>query len=59
MNHWLESCGNQEYPKCWLCKGSIIGDLTTLTVECEEPEGKPCPEKDVTVHFGCYMDIDA
>ena len=43
--------------KCWLCGGD--GAETVITVECETPNGKHCKPKDVKVHFGCYMDIDA
>jgi len=42
--------------KCWLCSGSKPD--TTVTVECETPNGKPCKPKQVRVHFGCYMDIN-
>ena len=54
----MDTCGNYEYAKCWLCKGTIVETPTVITVECDEPNGEACPEKDVTVHFGCYMDIE-
>ncbi len=41
--------------KCWLCgKGKAN---TVIGTCCETPGGKPCKEKKVTVHWGCYMDM--
>jgi hypothetical protein len=41
---------------CWLC--GMNDAETTITVACETPGGRPCKEKDVLVHHGCYMDVD-
>jgi hypothetical protein len=41
--------------RCWLCGGR--NPDTKIYVERETPGGKPCPEKQVEVHFSCYMDI--
>lgn len=40
---------------CWLCGGKEPDE--TIKVGCETPGGKPCKEKEVRVHNGCYMDI--
>jgi len=46
-----------EWFKCWLCGGN--NPDSTITVECETPNGRACKPKQVPVHFGCYMDIDS
>lgn len=48
---------NVEQELCWLCGGE--GADTTVVTERETPGGKQCPPKDVRVHFGCLMDMDA
>lgn len=42
--------------RCWLCDGE--NPDTVVTVECETPNGKHCKEKNVKVHWSCYMDIE-
>ena len=41
---------------CWLCGG--VGAETTITVQCEIPDGPACEAKDVKVHYSCYMDME-
>lgn len=42
--------------KCWLCRKGKAN--TVVKTCCETPGGKPCKEKEVIVHWGCYMDMD-
>jgi len=43
--------------RCWLC--GRVGAGHEVTVARETPSGTPCAEKQVFVHFGCWMDMDA
>lgn len=45
--------------KCWICNNCNPPPETEITVECETPNGKDCPPKQVMVHYGCYMDIES
>ncbi len=42
-------------PLCWLCHAP--GPDTIINVACDVPSGTPCPEHDVPVHFGCFLDM--
>lgn len=55
---WLAQVSiKEEQKKCWLCGKSRPN--TTITVECKTPGGKKCRAHQVSVHFNCYMDMDA
>ena len=41
---------------CWLC-GKPSANLKAV-VGCDTPGGKPCKPKWVTVHLGCWNDMD-
>ncbi len=43
---------------CWICGRTEPRLDHLINVECETPNGKPCPPMDVYVHYGCYMDIE-